>query len=180
MTPGDRDWPQVTQQVQDSTRTRLWEVGLSLFLHWRGQGCLLHGGGKRTSRNGYGWAGLGPQSSTDNVPAPATLSIPGSRGLAEGLPPTPARRARRQWVFLNGCPPLSAFLPAHSKNTVNSAASPPTPSTSAQPGWVLDPWLSSVSPPAGRPPLAGHHLPHSQPWVQGDIQGLFSYTLGIL
>lgn len=86
------------------------------------------GGGKRPSRNGYGWAGPTVlRQLTDSVPAPATLSILGSGRLAEGLPPTPAFSARLQWVFLNGCPPLSVFPPAHSRNTVNSAASPPPP-----------------------------------------------------
>lgn len=60
---------------------------------------------------GLGWV-HSPQT-TDNVPALATLSITGSRGLAEGLPPTPACSAKLLWVFLKmgARPSLPSCLP---------------------------------------------------------------------
>lgn len=80
-------------------------------------------------------AGLAHNTETvDDMPAPRNSWYSWLQKADKGLL-HPACQARLQQVFLNGCPPLSALSPAPSRNTVNSAASPPF--NSGKPKWVL-------------------------------------------
>lgn len=83
-----------------------------------------------------------------------------------------------KWVPTPLCLPTGP-LQEHSEFCCQS----PNPLHFSPTEWVLDPWPASLSLPSGWPPLAGqhagHHHPHSQPWVHGDTRDPFSDTLGI-